>query len=281
MFQIGEFAKAGRVSVRMLHHYDAIGLLRPARVDATGYRFYEGPQLARLNRIVALKDLGFTLETVALILDSSPSAEALRGMLRQRRGELEQQLAADTARLASVEARLHVIEGEGTMPQYEVIIKSLPVVRLAVLSGEADSFEASVIGPVISPLYERLFGELAAAGITPTGPGVAYYEQLDGGRVTVHAGAQVSLPAGTGTFHIVDLPAVDQAATLIHRGPMEHVMPSVQALARWIDANGWVSSGPSRELYLDYGMDADPQQWVTELQEPVARQGQNPWRHPG
>jgi hypothetical protein len=63
MFSIGEFARHGRVSVRMLRHYDAIGLLRPASVDAaTGYRFYQARQLAELNRIIALKDLGFTLQ---------------------------------------------------------------------------------------------------------------------------------------------------------------------------------------------------------------------------
>ncbi|WP_113716704.1 MerR family transcriptional regulator [Arthrobacter dokdonensis] len=271
MFQIGDFARAGRVSVRMLRHYDSIALLRPARVDSTGYRYYEGPQLARLNRIVALKDLGFTLETVSRILDSSPSAEELRGMLRLRRSELEERLAADSARLASVEARLRVIESEGAMPEYEVIIKSIPAVRLAELSAEAESFEPSSISPVIQPLYERLYGALDAAGVAPTGPGVAYYEWLDGGRVRVHAGAQISASVAGGAFDVVDLPAVEQAATLIHRGVMDNVMPSVQALARWIDANGWVSTGLNRELYLDYGMGPDQQQWITELQEPVRR----------
>ena len=271
MFQIGDFARAGRVSVRMLHHYDSIGLLRPARVDSTGYRFYEGPQLARLNRIVALKGLGFTLETVSRILDSSLSAEELRGMLRLRRSELEEHLATDSARLASVEARLHVIESEGTMPEYEIIIKSIPAVRLAELSAEADSFEPQSIGPVIQPLYEKLHGALAAAGITPTGPGVAYYEELDGGRVRVHAGVQVPGSVGAAVFDVVELPAMEQAATLLHRGVMDNVMPSVQALARWIDANGWASTGLNRELYLDYGMGPDPQQWITELQEPVIR----------
>jgi MerR family regulatory protein len=59
-FSIGEFARHGRVSVRMLRHYDAIGLLRPACVDpVTGYRSYEVSQLAELNRLIALKDLGF------------------------------------------------------------------------------------------------------------------------------------------------------------------------------------------------------------------------------
>jgi DNA-binding transcriptional MerR regulator len=272
MFQIGDFARAGRVSVRMLHHYDAIGLLRPARIDSTGYRLYEGPQLARLNRIVALKNLGFTLETVARILDESLGAEELRGMLRLRRSELEDQLAADTARLASVEARLRVIESEGVMPEYEVTIKSLPAVRLAVLSGEAASFEPASISPVIQPLYEQLYTALQSAGITPNGPGVAYYEALDGGRVRVHAGAQVAVPDGGGVFEVVDLPAVGQAATLIHRGTMDNVMPSVQALARWIDYNGYTSAGLNREFYVDYGMGGDPEKWVTELQEPVRRQ---------
>ena len=55
MFSIGDFASHGRVSVRMLRHYDAIGLLRPAYVDpATGYRSYRAGQLGRLNRVVAL-----------------------------------------------------------------------------------------------------------------------------------------------------------------------------------------------------------------------------------
>ena len=63
MFSIGEFARHGRVSVRMLRRYDAIGLLRPACVDpATGYRFYQAGQLAELNRIIALKEpLSFDL----------------------------------------------------------------------------------------------------------------------------------------------------------------------------------------------------------------------------
>jgi DNA-binding transcriptional MerR regulator len=95
MFSIGDFAWYGRVSVRMLRHYDAIGLLRPARVDqVSGYRWYEAGQLSRLNRIVALKDLGFTLQQIQLILDDKLSVEELRGMLRLRQAELQQPLAA-------------------------------------------------------------------------------------------------------------------------------------------------------------------------------------------
>lgn len=90
MFTIGDFARHGRVSVRMLRHYDATGLLRPAHVDpATGYRYYTAAQLARLNRVIALKDLGFTLQQVQEILDEKVTTEELRAMLRLRRAELE------------------------------------------------------------------------------------------------------------------------------------------------------------------------------------------------
>lgn len=63
MFKIGEFSKLGQVSVRMLRHYDQMGLLKPGHTDKwTGYRYYTIEQLARLNRIVALNGLGLTLQ---------------------------------------------------------------------------------------------------------------------------------------------------------------------------------------------------------------------------
>src|SRR5215218_1206816 len=166
MLGIGDFARHGRVSVRMLRHYDAIGLLQPAYVDqVTGYRWYEAAQLARLNRIVALKDLGFTLQQVQSILDEEVSVGELRGMLRLRQAELQTQIAADTARLAQVEMRLQVIEQEGAMPADEVQVKRIPAVRVAELTAIAASFEPESIGPVIGPLYDGLRDRLHRAGI--------------------------------------------------------------------------------------------------------------------
>ncbi|MBO0830251.1 MAG: MerR family transcriptional regulator [Streptosporangiales bacterium] len=271
MFGIGDFARHGRVSVRMLRHYDAVGLLRPARVDpVTGYRSYEAAQLSRLNRIIALKDLGFTLDQVGAILDEKVGVEQLRGMLRLRRAELRSQIAADEARLTQVEARLETIGAEGAMPTHDVQVKRLPAVRLAELTATAASFEPESITPVIVPLYEELGGRLAAAGVRPTGPGIAYYEEDGAGAVVVHAGIPVDTDPSAGhDFAVVDLPTVEAAATIVHHGSMDDVMPTVQTLARWIDDNGYRSAGYNRELYLDCEGPRD--QWVTELQEPVSR----------
>jgi len=126
MFSIGEFARLGTVSVRTLRHYDEIGLLRPARVDPeTGYRSYSAGQLAQLNRIIALKDLGFSLEQANHLLCGITVAE-LRGMLTLRRAQLEQELDEYTNRLLGVEARLRYIEREDAMPADDITVKKIP-----------------------------------------------------------------------------------------------------------------------------------------------------------
>jgi DNA-binding transcriptional MerR regulator len=277
MFTIGDFARHGRVSVRMLRHYDAIGLLRPAKVDpASSYRFYEASQLARLNRIIALKDLGFTLEQVRAILDEQVSAGELRGMLRLRQAELQSQIAADAARLAQVEARLRIIEMEGAMPANDIQIKQIPAVRVAQLTATAARLEPGFITPVIRPLYEELGSRLGQAGLTPAGPAIAYYRDAtdeegvpDGEGVVVHATLPVSAdPGSVDGLEFIDLPEISQAATIVHHGSMANIMATIQTLARWIDEHGYRSSGYPREVYLETSDDED--KWVTELQEPIA-----------
>ncbi|MFJ3731052.1 MerR family transcriptional regulator [[Kitasatospora] papulosa] len=272
MFTIGEFARHGRVSARMLRHYDAIGLLRPDRIDpATGYRYYGAAQLARLNRVIALKDLGFTLQQVRAVVDDQVDADELRGMLRLRRAELEAAMTAAAARLTQVEARLRSIESEGHMPENDVQIKRVPAVRVAEVTSTAPGYQPQDISPVVGPLYEKLFPLLATAGVRPTGPGIARYEDgPDGdGSVVVHAGVTVDAPAGplgdTGVT-VVELPAFE-AATIVHRGFMDHVLATEQILARWIEDHGRRPAGYSREVSLE--CPEDREMWVTELQLPL------------
>ncbi|MFD1718666.1 MerR family transcriptional regulator [Georgenia deserti] len=273
MLGIGDFARYGRVSVRMLRHYDALGLMRPAHIDdSTGYRYYEPAQLARLNRIVALKDLGFTLQQVGEILEDRLTADELRGMLRLRRAELEQSIAADRTRLAGVESRLAGIEQEGHLPRDEVVVKAIAPVRVAEVTGTARTFAPADIGPVLRPLFSDLTGRLAQAGVPAVGPALAYYDDGPRAGVAVHAALPVNAgPADPAAIDVdvVDLPAIPRAATVVHRGPMDRVIPTTQALAGWIDVHGYRSAGYHREVYLSYGV-GDPSEWATELQEPIA-----------
>jgi effector-binding domain-containing protein len=187
------------------------------------------------------------------MLDQQISAEQLDGMLRLRQAELQSQIAADTSRLAQVEARLRIIEMEGVMPADDIQVKRIPAVRVAELTAIAASLEPASISPVIQPLYPELGCRLGGAGLTPVGPAIAYYQDApDGDGVIVHAALPVNADPGTGRgFEITDLPEISQAATIVHRGSMDNVMATFQALARWMEDNGYRSAGYARELYLE------------------------------
>ena len=133
MIGIGAFAQLTGLTVRALRHYDELGLLTPERVDrTTGYRSYSAAQLARVHRLVALRDLGLSLPEVRKVLDAEVSTEELRGMLRLRQAEARTRITEETERLARVEARLAQLEKDNEMSDYEVVVKSVEPVRAAV-----------------------------------------------------------------------------------------------------------------------------------------------------
>ncbi len=264
--RIGDFARLGQVSVRMLRNYDELGLLVPAQVDPwTNYRNYSAGQLARLNRIVALKDLGFSLDAVGRLLEADLSFEELQGMLRLRQAELADQLRNTADRLAAVEARLRLIEGEKHMSEREFVVKSLPAMRVAERSFTAATQEE--IGQRIGQLFGEVAAAIDAAGGEPR-VGISYYVVTADG-MDCHAGFGYAGEPADG-FLIGELPAVTEAVTLVHLGSMATIGGSWQAMASWLEANDADPSDPCREIYLETPMD-DPDAWVTELQQPFVR----------
>lgn len=144
MLNIGEFARAGGVSVRMLRHYDQLGLLTPADVDQwNGRRRYDLSQLGTLHRIVTLKELGFTLVQVADLLADGVGAGDLREMLRLRRTGLLAQVNEVRHRLAQLDARLRLIESESEVTvNDEIVMKRAEPMRIAAVEGtDADGVE--------------------------------------------------------------------------------------------------------------------------------------------
>jgi DNA-binding transcriptional MerR regulator len=260
---ISDFARLGQVSVRMLRHYDAIGLLGPDAVDpASGYRSYSPEQLRDLNRIVALKELGFSLEQVRSLLAEPLGAEELRGMLRLRRAELLEEARTVETRLTAVESRLSMIEKEDALsPDY--VVKSIPALRLV---AQRRVLEQATIGTHLEGMFDhvaREIGHTPGALDTP----VATYEESEDG-LDVVAGYAGTGPAAPGC-ELVDLPAA-VAVCGVHLGEMSRIQESWQSLHRWVVENGYTYAGRCRELYVRAESD-DQADWVTELQQPVTR----------
>lgn len=149
MLKIGDFSKLSHVSIKALRLYDQMGLLKPVHVDEfTGYRYYAAHQLPRLNRILALKDLGFSLEQIAKLLNEISPAQ-IQGMLQLKHAELQRLVAEEQARLQRVAARLQQME-EDNMPDYDVVVKTVTPIKVAAIREIIPSFHA------VAGLYDEL-----------------------------------------------------------------------------------------------------------------------------
>lgn len=272
MFRIGDFSRLSQVPVTALRFYDDMGLFKPAQVDRfTGYRYYTLEQLPRLNRILALRDLGLSLEQIAELLDEAVPAEQIRGMLRLKQAELQQDVREQQARLARVEARLRQIESEDKMPDYDVVLKKLEPLHILSIREIVPTVEQ------IAPLWTETYKALRATGYDEVSPcfSIGYDEELTLTNmdmeviypVAASCPSAIKLDGGR-QMTTRELEGVESAACIVHRGDYNGLGAAYAALGKWISANGYAFAGPPREVYLRGGGGPEA---VTEIQWPVEK----------
>lgn len=277
MFLIGEFSKISRVSKRLLHYYDDIGLLKPAHIDPrTGYRYYSARQLPRLNRILALKDLGLTLDQITKLLQAEISDAEIQGMLQLKKAEMEQTVFEDLQRLHRIEARLQQNQMADDAP--DVVIKSIPAQPfLSVRTVFATPDET------LQLIDQILHAIPASVGPGVLGPftGVVYTEGFTLTNNDVDLGYLLKKPVEEPiqiteecVLRMRDLPAVQTMATAVQVGSPDPVLAALGKIAWWIEANGYRIVGPYRELAFEVSSLNDLEQAVFEIQMPVERDTQ-------
>jgi len=271
MIRIGDFSKLSRVSVKTLRYYDATGLLKPVHVDPfTGYRFYEYSQLSVLHRVLALKDLGFSLQEIGRLLDDGLSVEQMQGMLKLRGTEARHRLHEEAERLERIGARLKQIEQEDCMSKYDVVIKSVEEVKIASVRDVVPT------PPEQGGLWQELGEYLAQQHVRPISACFTLYhddeyKELDWDlEVCEPIDAQLG---ETQRVKVQALPAVEALACTIHNGPFSTLGEAYNAIGKWITDNNYRIVGPCREVYLrpnENGDQNDPNT-VTEIQFPVEK----------
>jgi effector-binding domain-containing protein len=270
VFKIGEFSKLSQVTVKTLRYYDEIGLLKPAEIDRfTDYRYYSADQLPRLNRILALKGLGLSLDQIARLLEDDLPPDQIRGMLRLKQMEIQEQLDTEAARLARVEQRLRQIEQEETMPRQEVALKQIPAQPVASVRDTIPTLKD------LGQLFGEIFAYLGQHRLNPVGPPIGIYH--DKAFRERDADVEVAVPVGGPVpkgerVRAYELPAVDEMACLVHAGSYDSFGASYGQLMGWIEASGYRMVGPPREIYVR-GPESgdDPSTYVTEIQVPVEK----------
>jgi DNA-binding transcriptional MerR regulator len=124
----GEFAKRAGVTVRTLHHYDRVGLLKPGARTPAGYRLYGDDDLARLQHIAALKFLGVPLRRIKALLERSP--HDLRGTLRLQRRLLGEQRSRLDAALVAIERAERAASENAEEPDWQSLRAILEVLSM-------------------------------------------------------------------------------------------------------------------------------------------------------
>lgn len=273
MLKIGDFSKLSRLSIKALRYYDEIGLLVPQQVDPfTGYRYYTFEQLPRLHRLLALKDLGFTLEQIGQLLSQELPPAQLRGMLRLKQAEIQQHLQEEQARLNRIETRLRQIELEESMStktsKYAFVIKKLEPMIIASVREIIPSY------PEQGHLWNELGRTMQQRKLASNGPCFTIYH-ADEPEIDAEVCEPVAkLAQPLGRMQCYQLPGVEQAACTIHHGSFATLTQAYEALIRWINESGYTITGPCREIYLHTptpdGNQEDPDT-ITEIQFPVQK----------
>jgi len=274
MFRIGDFSRIARVSARLLRFYDEIGLLKPAHADPqTGYRHYTVAQLAHLNRITVLKDLGFSLEQIADILKSQLNADELRRMLQLRRNDVERTLAEEAQRLRHIETRIAQIESEGALSSDDVVERAEPARRLLSVRRQVASFaEARALIGVLREQARPLLPRAHRCQLVV----VAHAPQFESDDLDAEFGFAVehldlAAPPKSSSLTLRELPAVARMAVCVRVGLPEDAHLVTAKIGRFVAANGDQLDGPSREVFLQ---PPDPQRMhesVVEMQFPVRK----------
>ena len=268
MFRISAFSRLGRVSVKALRLYDQKGLLQPAKVDReTGYRYYTLDQLPRLHRILALKEMGLSLDQISQLLNEDLPIAQIQGMLRLKQAELLQRLDAEKLRLSRVEARLRYLEQARTMPNYEIILKSIEPIQVISIRDTLANY------PSIGGLFQELMDYLNQEKVEPSPYCAAIWHDPEYKEKDVDGEAVISVSSplsGRDRIKLIELPAIELMACAIHRGSYSTLNLVYTALLGWIEENRYDVIGPNREVYLRGGVEQDNPDYVTEIQFPVS-----------
>ncbi len=268
MYFIGEFSRMGQTTIKTLHYYDRIGLLRPEATDgATGYRMYTTRQLVKLHRIQALRQAGLSVDEVCEVMRGA----SLQPILEHRQAVLEREKEVRENMLDRIAFILENEKKEFFM-DYQATVKDIPscivyTKRLTV------------------PNYKSYFEVIPAIGRTVTEanpdlkcatPEYCFISYLDG-EYKEHDISIEFNEAVTAFGNEVDgvffreIPAV-RVASVMHKGSYADLPQAYAFVMQWVEQNGYRVSDSPRESYIDgIWNKKDEADWLTELQVPIEK----------
>jgi effector-binding domain-containing protein len=274
MFKIGEFSNLSGLSINTLHHYNEIGILKPEQIDEfTGYRYYSAQQLVTVNKIMALKDAGFSLNEIAKVLYSIPSIDSIISMLEEKAEILEQALKNESERLNRLRTNIFLIKNGGVPIMNEITIKRVESILIASTRkniNKCDFEENGRMWAVVNSFIDKAETKRTIPCMTLFYNSTWNFEMAESWDIEV-AEPVTKCVADNNVVKVYQLPAVDKMACVVHNGSFNTIGETYKAISQWIEKNNYKIDGPVREIYHKGEWATNkPEEYVTELQFPLA-----------
>jgi DNA-binding transcriptional MerR regulator/effector-binding domain-containing protein len=271
MFRIGIFAAMNKVTVKTLRYYDEEGLLKPAKIDDwTNYRYYSAEQMIPLRRILALKEMGFSIKEIPIISNEEKSNAEFIDYLRCKRKEASEKLINEKERVKSIDHYIQVLEKENKMSDYNVITKELPTVMAACVKTQVPNYDAFFkVVPPMGEIMKRQGGIVLDPEYCFTIFHDGEYKQKD---LNVEICEAVVEAKKNGEGIVYREVQGGLAACVLHKGPYKTIGAAYEALTSWIEQHNYEASEPPRESYIDGIWNKDLEDnWLTEVQIPIKK----------
>lgn len=271
MLKIGDFSKLSRISIRMLRHYDEIGLLVPESTDYdTCYRYYSEEQLSTAGRITALKDMGFRLSSIGEIMKSYDNPQSLAEFLSIKRTEVQTEAEEVNRRLLLLDTAINRLRKDDTAMNYNVTIKTLPERYVASVRQVIPAYEEEGL------LWGILKNETAGMNLQPADPcyGLAIFHDEGYKESDVDVEVQECVKGVyQNTAHVIfkNAPAITFASAIL-KGSYEQLTATHHAVAQWVRDNQYEFNGAMFCIYhVSPAQTQNPDELVTEVCYPIKK----------
>lgn len=269
MFKIGDFSRVSHVSIRMLRHYDKLGLLTPDTIDEeSGYRYYLASQLRTVNKIQKLKAMGFSLAVIKEILASEDDIDEIKTHFTIREEELKEELINLKQQSSLLEDALVLLREDVVEMDYNVILKEVPERKVISTRAILGSYDQEGI------LWEKAFKEVGKQQVKMAKMpyGMAIFHDKEYKEADVDVEVQTAVEGDyTDTDEVIfkTAPAV-KVASVTMNGSYEQMSAVSETIAKWIEKNNYELNGPMFNIYhVSPGQDPNPENWITEVCFPV------------
>lgn len=271
MLKIGDFSKLSQISIRMLRHYDELGLLTPESTDPfTGYRYYGEAQLSDARKISTLKAMGFPLAEIAGMLAFFEDGRQLRPHLIRQREALAREAEVLRRKRRLLENALERIGKEEWNMEYNVTQKTLPRRCAACVRQVIPAYAHE------GRLWHIMMKETAPLGLPAVPSNRCMAIMHDESYVESNPDVEIQMIVDKvypPTEHVSfrELPELEYASVTFE-GDYGKISEVSEALASWMRREGYVFSGPMFNIYHVGPHDTqNPDEWVTEVCAPISR----------